>query len=671
MAPELPSHDASERSVPDRFESFDLSIERIGETYRAQVIDSPLGPRAAVSIDAAGLEPDERSAAASTGMTRDVERRPTGRDDLRRIGEKLFRTVFVDVVATAFRASVQRARSEGVGLRVLIRLDGASELAVLPWEALWDPEGKVFLADQPDLPVVRTLSVPAESPIVTRVRAPLRVLALLPEPQGEDKLSGAKEWRRIREQLASLVSRGEVATEQVKPATLDSLGNRIDDGSCHVLHVVAHGGPGDRGAGGQLKLEDAAGQPDTVSGGDLARALERREAPRLVVLSACHGARTAVDDAFDGMAQHLLNRGVPAVVAMRTAISDAAAVSFAAALYRELARGRSVEGAMVEARRALSLGKHRTEWATPALYLRGENVRIVDAGSAIGLPPAPPVSGRRFRNAALPLAAALAAGLLGVWLWNSRAGAPELEMSRLVTVPEETVEPATGTTDCPPPLGLQDLKFVKIEPDVVDLGDRKVIVDEAFCIGTKEVTRRDWLAVMGGDLPRSERAPVVPVTDVTPEDARAFLGKLEAREVEVTYRLPTDLEWELAARAGQKTTYFFGDDPAELHRFGNCKNPLASDGYEAPAPVGLYQPNDWGLYDVHGNVAEWVEWPEDAGPALDEDGQQLALRLGGSFDNALRYCSFLGSRSRVRADNGNRPDTGFRVVRVIAEDEDE
>ena len=138
--------------------------------------------------------------------------------------------------------------------------------------------------------------------------------------------------------------------------------------------TVARGG---QGAGGQLILENKSGGSDVVSGADLARAFERGTTPRLVVLSACHGARAAVDDVFDGMAQHFLKRGVPAVVAMRTAITDAAAIAFAAALYQELAQGRSVEASMAEARRALSLGEHRTEWATPALYLRGENVRIL------------------------------------------------------------------------------------------------------------------------------------------------------------------------------------------------------------------------------------------------------------------------------------------------------
>ncbi len=652
--------DSTERSVPDIFESFDLSIERIGEVYRARVTASPIGPRPSVEIDADGLEAGPARPAGDDESTRDVRRRRVDREDLRHLGERLFKAVFAERIETTFRTSVERARSRGAGLRVCLQLSGAPELATLPWEALWDPQGRAFLADQPHLCVVRTLDVPAEPPEIKPVTAPLRMLALLPQPRGESTLGGTAEWDEIRKQLGCLIKQGSVVADRLESPTLAALGRWIDDGPCHVLHVVAHGGPGDRGAGGLLKLEDASGKPDPVAGGELARALERRAAPRLVMLNTCHGARAAVDDAFDGMAQHLLNRGIPAVVAMRTAVSDAAAVSFAAALYRELAKGRSVESAMVEARRALSLGDHRTEWATPVLYLRGKNLRILEVGS--GGSSARRSAGGRFRLAALLTAAAVAAGILGLWVWR-----PEAPEAPPPVAPVKLFEPQPDP--CPPPLGLEDLRFVLIEPGVVDLGDRSVIVERAFCIGSKEVSRRDWLAVMGGDLPREEWPHDWPMTVTNPEEAGPFLERLESRDPGIVFRLPTAVEWELAARAGETTDYFFGDDPDELHRFGNCESVLGHDGYEGPAPLGSYPPNAWGLYDVHGNVAEWVAWPPGVEPPLDRSGQPLALRLGGSYENAPAYCAF-GSRSEVRAE-AYRSDTGFRVVRELAPHGDE
>lgn len=643
-SPDKASDDPSTRSVPDRFESFNLSIERIGEAYRAQVTSSPVGPRAPVPIDPIRLDPGEPGDDGET--FRDVRRRPLDRNDLRRIGERLFSAVFVGGIGEAFRASVVRVRGEGLGLRIRLQLDEAPELASLPWEALWDAEARTFLADCPDLPVVRALRL--KVPSVRPLQPPLQLVALLPEPRGETKIAGREEWQQILEHLKPLIDRGVVEAERLEPSTLDALGKRIDGGPCHVLHVVAHGGPGDPRAGGLLKLEDESGNLDSVTGIDLARALARRKAPRLVVLNACHGARTAADDAFDGLAQHLLSRGVPAVVAMRTSISDAAAVSFAAELYRELARGRTVEAAMAAARRGLSLGKNRSEWATPVLYLRGENVRIFDVDSATGFVPLPRqlVPGRR-RVAGVSLAAFIASLIASV-----------IGFGIFVTWPKEQGPKEQGP--CPRPPGLTDLRFVKIDPGVAPLADRSATVTKAYCIATMELSRRDWRAVMGGKLGHAERWPDMPMTDVTVGDAILFAKKLMYLDPGVVYRLPTAAEWEYAARAGSHSDYFFGDDPSELDRYGNCKN-SSGDGHDLVARIGQYKPNGWGLYDVHGNVAEWVESPD----RFDKDGRKLSVRLGGSFRHTSERCKFSGSWSEVLAEKDDRDDTGIRLVREL------
>ena len=221
------SLDPSKRPVPDRFESFDISIERIREIYRISVTKSPVGPRPPIEIDPAGLDGGSpQNSGESTELSRDVRRRPRDREDLQQLGERLFIAVFVDAIKAAFRTSVERTTNRDVGLRVCLQLNRAPELATLPWEALWDPEGGVFLADQPNLSVVRTLDISAEALKLTSAAAPLKVLALLPEPRGERNLSGAAEWQEIQKHLEPLVETGEVGAERVEPPTLDRLGQQ-------------------------------------------------------------------------------------------------------------------------------------------------------------------------------------------------------------------------------------------------------------------------------------------------------------------------------------------------------------------------------------------------------------------------------------------------------------
>jgi formylglycine-generating enzyme len=167
-----------------------------------------------------------------------------------------------------------------------------------------------------------------------------------------------------------------------------------------------------------------------------------------------------------------------------------------------------------------------------------------------------------------------------------------------------------------------------------------------------------------------------PVVNVTWNDAVAlsrWLSKTEGK----TYRLPTEAEWEYAARAGTRTRYASGDEPQSLLKVGNVFDAAAagnweqwrafalteSDGYAFTAPVGSFAPNRFGLYDMHGNAWEWTaDYHDDHyyanSPVDDPQGPadgSVRVRRGGSWHTWSFY-----ARSSYR--NWNAEDTRYTLV---------
>ena len=107
--------------------------------------------------------------------------------------------------------------------------------------------------------------------------------------------------------------------------------------------------------------------------------------------------------------------------------------------------------------------------------------------------------------------------------------------------------------------------------------------------------------------PSKFKAARHPVEQVTWDEAVEFCARLSdlpaEKRVGRVYRLPTEAEWEYSCRAGTTTGYSFGNDQGQLSNYGWWK--VNSGG--ATHPVGLKKPNPWGLYDIHGNVFEWVQ----------------------------------------------------------------
>ena len=187
-------------------------------------------------------------------------------------------------------------------------------------------------------------------------------------------------------------------------------------------------------------------------------------------------------------------------------------------------------------------------------------------------------------------------------------------------------------------------------------------------LGKYEVTQRQWKAVMGNN-PSRFKGDDRPVESISWNDVQAFIRTLNAQGGEGTYRLPTEAEWEYAVRAGMTTAYSFGNDPEQLGKYAWYD----SNSGRKTHPVGQLKPNAWGLYDMHGNVWEWVEddWHKNYASAHNDGrawintprGASRVIR-GGSWNNDAQHC-----RAALRfnfAPDVRAYDLGFRLARSVA-----
>lgn len=136
-----------------------------------------------------------------------------------------------------------------------------------------------------------------------------------------------------------------------------------------------------------------------------------------------------------------------------------------------------------------------------------------------------------------------------------------------------------------------------------DEGPVHTVNVRGFWMGKTEVTQGLWKAVMGSNPSGfSSCGDSCPVERVSWDDAQEFIKKLNGLTGK-QYRLPSEVEWEYAARAGTKTRWSFGDQESQLGEYAW----YTSNSDSKTHPVGQKKPNPWGLHDMHGNVLEWVQ----------------------------------------------------------------
>lgn len=351
-----------------RYCDFDVALAWAGDGFEVRVLGSPAGETGAIRTNAA------RSASqpfldrgSAPGVGRDVELSWRPQVDRLEVGTALFDAVFHGETLVRFRESRRRVAERGEGLRIVVRCGPGVD--TLPWELLYDAGSRRFLALDPATPVVRCIEMPARD-AVPALRGPLRMVVAVATPAGLPEIDVRRELRDLWMALDPIAATGVLELVPVLDASLDGIRRALAGGDVHIFHYIGHGSRLADGRGA-LDLTGATGRPRPRTGDELGAILTAVPTLRLVVLNSCHGAATVDDDPFAGPAAALVRAGVPAVVAMRHAVSDRAAIELSRAFYGELVAGAPVERAITTARAALFARDDAlaADWPTAALYL--------------------------------------------------------------------------------------------------------------------------------------------------------------------------------------------------------------------------------------------------------------------------------------------------------------
>ena len=232
----------------------------------------------------------------------------------------------------------------------------------------------------------------------------------------------------------------------------------------------------------------------------------------------------------------------------------------------------------------------------------------------------------------------------------------------------------------PERLDIEGLKMIRINPGTFTMGApnmppraepfeglRTVEMDKAFYLGEVEVSQALWSRHMKIN-PSRFQSPSLPVEGITWQEAMDFCGKLNLYKEKfkvpegMVFRLPSEAEWEYAARAGSKTTFFFGDNSEPLTQYAW----ISDNSENSTKPIGLLSPNKWGFLDIYGNVREWCldgYGPRPSGkltnPLIASKNMDKVSR-GGSWDSCDACCKT--AKRMNYGENYQSSDIGFRLA---------
>jgi outer membrane protein assembly factor BamB len=368
---------------------FELEIGPVEDgEYPVAVLHSPAGEcRAKMRFPFDGPTLTNRLQALEIALLKSsgARRRVATREEqiVEEFGKALTDALLGGQVRTLFDLSRREAYQQDLGLRLKLRVQ-APDLSVIPWEFLYDDREGEYLALARGTPVIRYLELPQPIKPLT-VTPPLNILGMIASPRDQDPLDTKRERKRLEDAVAPLQQNGRVALKWIEGETWRDLQRAMRTGEWNIFHFIGHGAYDETRDEGFIALSDDGGRTHLLSAAQLGRLLDDHGPLRLAVLNSCEGARGGTREVLSSTAAVLMRRGVPAVVAMQYEITDRAAIEFTRAFYEAIADGQPVDGAVSEARIAVSLALESTlEWGVPVLYMHAPDGCIfsVDPGGA-------------------------------------------------------------------------------------------------------------------------------------------------------------------------------------------------------------------------------------------------------------------------------------------------
>jgi formylglycine-generating enzyme required for sulfatase activity len=645
--------------MSNRYLDFELQIEQttLEGQYHVSVTASPAGEtqqplEIPFPFNARDLERLQDKVENALLRSRMRSRRALSPEEkvVRQFGHNLFETVFQGDVRGLFYESRLKADMAGMGIRLKLRLR-PPEFARLPWEFLWDTRRKEYICLSSQTPIVRYLELARPIPPV-KADLPLRILGMIASPYDLPELDVAAEKQRMEKALDGQSGIELTWLEGQTAADLQRALRRAEREPYHIFHFVGHGNFDSERAEGVLWLADEQERAARLTATQLARLLGDHRGLRLAVLNACEGAQGSELDVFSSTAATLVQRGIPAVLAMQYEISDRAATMLAENFYESLAIGWPVDAAVAEARKAITMDNDRSlEWGTPVLFMRSKDGRIFDVQPmpsrtpAHPVAPLPEVDAPTTASTPLPRSTpkaqpALTAPPNNIAIPHIVKGAVPLTFD-WCWIPGGPFKMGSEEYDSEKPVHSVDVDGFWLARYPVTNVQYRLFIDAG---GYDE---QQWWPKAGWQTRKEEKwaeprfwqdakwnDAEQPVVGVSWYEAFAFCTWAATVTGEKIY-LPTEAEWEKAARGTDGRTFIWGEAEPDkaVCNFGRSVGKTT--------PVGQYGARGEGPYgcaDMAGNVWEWClsqykSYPYQDDGRNDESGVVPRVVRGGSWND--------------------------------------